>query len=101
MSRINSSNSCSQLNVFFERSERCTFFQLVQELLPEGRSFDSVGRPLEVHVAFQRLVNDEALAKQLWHGALNGDLPTVTEALTKFQDPNAQDEQGELLGRAF
>ena len=36
--------------------------QPLQELLPEGRSFESLGRPNEVKVAFQRLVHQHDLA---------------------------------------
>ncbi len=36
--------------------------QPLQELLPEGRSFESLGRPNEVKVAFQRLVRQHDLA---------------------------------------
>ena len=67
-----------------------------EDLLPEGRSFDSLGRPSEVAVAFQQLV--QQYQTQLWSASANGELATVRRLLQQFQDPNGRDEQGESLG---
>ncbi|CAK9052836.1 Ankyrin repeat domain-containing protein 50 [Durusdinium trenchii] len=64
-----------------------------RDLLPEGRSFDSLGRPSEVAVAFQQLV--QQYQTQLWSASANGELATVRRLLQQFQDPNGRDEQGE------
>lgn len=74
-------------------------FLFRQELMPEGRSFDALGRPLEVTLAFQRQIDQEALARKLWQAAACGDVRELRMALIAYQDPDAQDEQGEFLGR--
>ena len=87
--------SAASVEKMQKTSRFCTMLLLGQELLPEGRSFESLGRPNEVKVAFQRLVHQHDLAKRLWHGAANGDLCDVKGALKAFQDPDVQDDHGE------
>ena len=70
-----------------------------QELLPEGRSFDALGRPLDVKVALQRQIDEACWAWQLWQAAACGDLGELRRALKAYQDPDVQDEQGEFLGK--
>ena len=49
--------------------------------MPEGRSFDALGRPLEVTLAFQRQIDQEALARKLWQAAACGDVRELRMAL--------------------
>eukprot|EP00913_Durusdinium_trenchii_P001572 g1456.t1 len=79
--------------ITFGASRFCLVLLLGGDLLPEGRSFDSLGRPSEVAVAFQQLV--QQYQTQLWSASANGELATVRRLLQQFQDPNGRDEQGE------
>ncbi|CAK9038268.1 unnamed protein product [Durusdinium trenchii] len=95
--RISSSRSeaatCAAKGDSSRMSRFCLVLLLGGDLLPEGRSFDSLGRPSEVAVAFQQLV--QQYQTQLWSASANGELATVRRLLQQFQDPNGRDEQGE------
>ena len=66
--------------------------RMAKELLPESRSWQSLGRPQHVAVALQRPIpHGELLA-----ACAAGDAATALRCLRQFHDPNGQ-EEGERL----